>query len=57
MKLKKFLYVVLIILAVIAAIAGAVYVIDSLLKKKELIKKEYLPCEITAVEAEQFTRR
>lgn len=52
MKLKKFLYVVLIILAVIAAIAGAVYVIDSLLKKKELIKKEYLPCEITAVDAE-----
>ena len=52
MKLKKFLYVVLIILAATAAIAGADYVIDRLLNKKKLLKKEYLPCEITAVEAE-----
>lgn len=50
MKLKKFLYVILIILAVVAAIAGTAYIIDSLLKKKELIKKEYLPCEITVDE-------
>ncbi len=50
MKLKKVLYVILIVLAVVAAIAGAVYVIDSLLKKKELIKKDYLPCEITVGE-------
>lgn len=52
MKAKKILYVVLIVLAVVAAIAGTAYIIDNLLKKREIIKKEYLPCEITVGEEE-----
>ncbi len=52
MKLKNVLYVVLIVLSVAAAIAGIVYIVDKFLKKREQIKKEYIPCEIAVGEAE-----
>lgn len=52
MKAKKVIYIILLVLSIAAAIAGTVYVIDRFLKKNNLLKKEYLPCEITVEDEE-----